>query len=131
MAIGKEPTNSTSTEDNTYDSNKSNNCHNCSKSSNHDLENGQNFDKNPFDYGDGPQSHPKRRSRIKSFSKQSKAHRSLSSATATSLALIRQNPGCTLANIYILRILFWDILVSGGDVVTDFLRVSKILNKRQ
>ena len=44
-------------------------------------------------------------------------------STAT-FAYIRRNPGCTLINIYILKILFWDLLVSGGDVVTDFLRVN-------
>ena len=43
-------------------------------------------------------------------------------STAT-FAYMRRHPGFTLVNIYILKILFWDILVSVGDVVTDFLRV--------
>ena len=44
-------------------------------------------------------------------------------STAT-FAFVRRSPGCTLINTYILKILFWDILVSTGDVVTDFLRVN-------
>ena len=43
--------------------------------------------------------------------------------TRASEAFVRINPGCTLANFFILRVLFWDMVVSGGDVVTDFLRV--------
>ena len=43
--------------------------------------------------------------------------------TRASEAFVRINPGCTLANFFILRVLFWDMMVSGGDVVTDFLRV--------
>ena len=43
--------------------------------------------------------------------------------TKASEAFERMNPGCTLANFFFLRVLFWDMVVSGGDVVTDFLRV--------
>lgn len=43
--------------------------------------------------------------------------------TKASEAFERMNPGCTLANFFFLRVLFWDMMVSGGDVVTDFLRV--------
>ena len=43
--------------------------------------------------------------------------------TKASEAFERMNPGCTLANFFMLRVLFWDMMVSGGDVVTDVLRV--------
>ena len=43
--------------------------------------------------------------------------------TKASEAFERMNPGCTLSNFFMLRVLFWDMMVSGGDVVTDVLRV--------
>ena len=49
----------------------------------------------------------------------------ITTITTASKAFERKNPGCGLLNFYVLRILFWDIVVSGGDVVTDFMRVSK------
>ena len=130
MAIGRESTKRDSLEQDAYRSNKTNDFQTCSESSYNDPENCQNVDKNPFDYADSPRYPPKRRSKYKSFSMKSKLHRSLSTATSASLALMRKNPGCSLANIFILRILFWDILISGGDVVTDFLRVSLIFSKK-
>ena len=47
-----------------------------------------------------------------------------STGTEASAAFQNMNPGCSFVNIFMLRILFWDILISGGDVITDFLRVS-------
>ena len=129
MAKGRDSTKSDSLEQDAYRSNNINNCQTCSESSNNDPENRQNANGNPFDYADGPRYPPKRRYKDKSFSMKGKIHRSLSSATSTSLALVRKNPGCSLANIFMLRILFWDILISCGDVVTDFLRVSLIFYK--
>ena len=128
MAIGRNSTKRDSIEQDAYQSDNIKNCQTCSKSSNNDPENCQNANENPFDYADAPQWPPRRRSKDTSFSM--KVHRSLSSATSASLALMRKNPGCSLANIFMLRILFWDILISGGDVITDFLRVSSIFYKK-
>ena len=93
-------------------------------------------DKDPFDYSVGNKSPPpsryntlswyakksknKRRSAV---SRKSSSRSATSTVTRASFAFERIDPGCRLINIYILRILFWDILISGGDVVTDFLRV--------
>ena len=130
MAIGRDSTKRDSLEQDAYRSNKTNNCQTCSESSYNDPENCQSINENPFDYADSHRSPPKRRSKHKSFSMKGKIRRSLSSATSASIALMRKNPGCSLANIFILRILFWDILISGGDVVSDFLRVSLIFYKK-
>ena len=128
MAIGRDSTKRDSLEQDAYRSNKTNNCQTCSESSYNDPEYGQSVNENPFDYADSPRYPPRRRSKEKSLSM--KTLRPLSSATSASIALMRKNPGCSLANIFILRILFWDILISGGDVVSDFLRVSLIFYKK-
>ena len=92
-------------------------------------------DNYPFDYTDGNKSLPSRYNTLSWYDRKTKNKRrspvarksSSRSATSTvtraSFAFERIDPGCRLINIYILRILFWDILISGGDVVTDFLRV--------
>ena len=54
-----------------------------------------------------------------------------STGTEASAAFQNMNPGCSFVNIFMLRILFWDILISGGDVITDFLRVSFQLSSKQ
>ena len=128
MAIGRDSTKRDSIEQDANKSNYTNNSQTCSKSSNNDPENCQNVNKDPFDYADAPQWPPRRISAGTSFSM--KVHRSLSSATGAFLPLMRKDPGCSFANIFILRILFWDILISGGDVITDFLRVCLLFFKK-
>ena len=128
MAIGRDSTKRDSIEQDGYQSNNINNSQTYSKSSNDDPENCQNVNKDPFDYADAPQWPPRRRSKDTSFSM--RVHRSLSTATIKSFALMRENPGCSFANIFVLRILFWDILISGGDVITDFLRVCLLFCKK-
>ena len=46
-----------------------------------------------------------------------------SSITSPSVAFKKSYPGCRLANFSFFRILFCGILVSGGDVFSDFLQV--------
>ena len=46
-----------------------------------------------------------------------------SHSTTASTAFERKYPGCGLVRLYVLRVLFWDILISVGDVASDFLQV--------
>ena len=94
-------------------------------------------DQNPFDYGNSRLTEANRhntfsgvprKSSIKlrpknPVSRSASARTTTSVATKASLAFESSMPGCSLLHMYTLRILFWDILVSGGDVVTDFYRV--------
>ena len=97
-------------------------------------------DQNPFDYGNGRCSRLTEANRYNTFSggprkssnklrpknsvsRSASARTTTSVATKASLAFESSMPGCSLLHMYTLRILFWDILVSGGDVVTDFYRV--------
>ena len=93
-------------------------------------------DQNPFDYGGSRRSRLTEENRYNTLSGASRkssiklrpnnsVSRSASAATKASLAFESSMPGCSLLHMYTLRILFWDILVSGGDVVTDFYRVNK------
>ena len=98
-------------------------------------------DQNPFDYGTDRCSRLTEANRYNTFSgvprkssiklrpknpvsRTASARTTTSVATKASLAFESSMPGCSLLHMYTLRILFWDILVSGGDVVTDFYRVS-------
>ena len=98
-------------------------------------------DQNPFDYGNSGCSRLTEANRYNTFSgvprkssiklrpknpvsRSASARTTTSVATKASLAFESSMPGCSLLHMYTLRILFWDILVSGGDVVTDFYRVS-------
>ena len=93
-------------------------------------------DQNPFDYGGSRRSRLTEENRYNTLSGASRkssiklrpnnsVSRSASAATKASLAFESSMPGCSLLHMYTLRILFWDILVSGGDVVTDFYRVKR------
>ena len=101
-------------------------------------------DQNPFDYGNGRSSRLTEANRYNTFSgvprkssikrrpknpvsRSVSARTTTSVATKASLAFESSMPGCSLLHMYTLRILFWDILVSGGDVVTDFYRVRSAL----
>ena len=130
MAIGTDSTKRYSLEQDAYRSNETNNRQTCSESSYNDPENCQNINENAFDNVDSSRCPPRRRFKDQSFSMKRKAHSSMYSVTSAYIALMRKNPGCTFANIFILRILFWDIFISVGDVVTDFLRVNSIFHKK-
>ena len=133
MAIGKDPNKRVSKERESQESNSIQNDQQLSEFPENNSKQTRNSESNPFDYTDYPQSLPKRRTHKR---RRSSAHISISSifkrntskasstGTTASLAFERMTPGCSLVNIFMLRILFWDILISGGDVVTDFLRVS-------
>ena len=97
-------------------------------------DNEQNGDRN-FDDVDGPQSRPSswmKGTLRKSFGRilSRKISEFSSTGTEASSAFQNMNPGCSFVNIFMLRILFWDILISGGDVITDFLRVSFQLSSK-
>ena len=97
-------------------------------------DNEQNGDRN-FDDVDGPQSRPSswmKGTLRKSFGRilSRKISEFSSTGTEASSAFQNMNPGCSFVNIFMLRILFWDILISGGDVITDFLRVSYQLSSK-
>ena len=94
----------------------------------------QNEDRN-FDDVDGPRSRTSswmKGTLRKSFGRIHTRKMSEFSSTGTeaSAAFQNMNPGCSFVNIFMLRILFWDILISGGDVITDFLRVSFQLSSK-
>ena len=133
MAIGKDPNKRVSKEQESQETYNIQNDQRSSEFSENHTKQHRNSNSNPFDYTDYPQTLPKRRTHKKRRSSQHisissifKRNTSKASSTGTtaSLAFERTNPGCSIVNIFILRILFWDILISGGDVVTDFLRVS-------